>query len=57
MYRPDINYVQGMNYIAAIVLLYVEDQYKSFVTFSNLMLKYPVMPFYTFDENIVPQCL
>ena len=25
MYRPDIGYVQGMSYIAAIVLLYIQD--------------------------------
>mmetsp|Transcript_24162 Transcript_24162/g.37125 ORF Transcript_24162/g.37125 Transcript_24162/m.37125 type:complete len:135 (+) Transcript_24162:1185-1589(+) len=57
MYRPDICYVQGMSYIAAIVLLHTEDQYKGFVTFSNLMLKYPVMPFYTFNDEFVTKCL
>lgn len=57
MYRPDIGYVQGMSYIAGIVLLYIQDEYKSFMTFSNLMLKYPLMPFYTFNEEIVTKAL
>lgn len=57
MYRPDIGYVQGMSYIAAIVLLYIQDEYKAFMNFSNLMLKYPIMPFYTFNEDFVAQVL
>ena len=57
MYRPDIGYVQGMSYIAAIVLLYIQDEYKAFMNFANLMLKYPVMPFYTFNEDFVAQFL
>jgi len=57
MYRPDIGYVQGMSYIAAIVILYIQDEYKAFMNFANLMLKYPIMPFYTFNEDFVAQCL
>jgi|TARA_B110000285_G_scaffold212310_1_gene255737 hypothetical protein len=57
MYRPDIGYVQGMSYIAALVLLYIQDEYKSFMNFSNLMLKYPLMPFYTFNEEFVTKVL
>jgi hypothetical protein len=30
MYRPDIGYVQGMSYLAALVLLYIQDEYNSF---------------------------
>lgn len=57
MYRPDIGYVQGMSYIAAIVLLYLQDEYKSFMNFSNLMLKYPIMPFFTFNDEFVTKVL
>ena len=57
MYRPDIGYVQGMSYIVGIVLLYIQDEYKSFMNFSNLMLKYPIMPFYTFNEEFVTKVL
>jgi hypothetical protein len=57
MYRPDIGYVQGMSYIAAMVLMYLQEEHDSFVTFSNLMLKYPIMPFYTFNEEFVQKAL
>jgi hypothetical protein len=57
MYRPDIGYVQGMSYIAAMVLLYLQDPNDSFVSFSNLMLKYPIMPFYTFNDEFVSKAL
>ena len=57
MFRPDIGYVQGMSYLAAMVLMHVQDEYRSFVNFSELMLKYPVMPFYLFNEEFVAKML
>jgi hypothetical protein len=57
MYRPDFGYVQGMSYIAALVLLYIQDEYKSFMMLSNLMLKYPIMPFYMFNDEFVTKVL
>lgn len=57
IFRPDIGYVQGMNYLAAMVLLYLRECTPSFVTFANLMVKYPVMPFYTFNEEFVQKAL
>ena len=53
MYRPDIGYVQGMSYVAATLLLFMDNEYQSFVTFSNLMTKYPIMPFYSFNDVLV----
>jgi len=50
MYRPDIGYVQGMSYVAAVLLLFMDNEYQSFVTFCNLMTKYPIMPFYSFND-------
>lgn len=50
MYRPDIGYVQGMSYVAATLLLFMDNEYQSFVTFCNLMTKYPIMPFYSFND-------
>jgi hypothetical protein len=50
MHRPDIGYVQGMSYIAAILLLYMEEHH-AFVTFCNMITKYPIMPFYSFNEG------
>lgn len=57
MFRPDIGYVQGMSYLAAMVVMHVEDEYRSFVNFSELMLKYPIMPFYLFNEEFVAKML
>jgi hypothetical protein len=53
MYRPDIGYVQGMSYVAATLLLFMDNEYQSFVTFCNLMTKYPIMPFYSFNDVLV----
>ena len=53
MYRPDIGYVQGMSYVAANLLLFMENEYQSFVTFCNLMTKYPLMPFFSFNDVLV----
>lgn len=35
-YRPDVGYVQGMSYIAAVLILNM-DQYDAFVCFANLL--------------------
>lgn len=35
-YRPDVGYVQGMSYIAAILILNME-QYDAFICFANLL--------------------
>lgn len=53
MYRPDIGYVQGMSYVAATLLLFMDNEYQSFVTFCNMMTKYPIMPFYSFNDVLV----
>mmetsp|Transcript_32955 Transcript_32955/g.24265 ORF Transcript_32955/g.24265 Transcript_32955/m.24265 type:complete len:84 (+) Transcript_32955:1225-1476(+) len=47
--RPDIGYVQGMSYVAATLLLYMEE-HLAFVLFSNMITKYPILPFYTFAD-------
>ncbi len=56
IHRPDMGYVQGMSYIAAMMLLYM-DEHSAFVTFSNLVTKYPIMPFYSFNEIQVKKSL
>ncbi len=53
MYRPDIGYVQGMSYVAAMLLMYMKDPFMSFVTFCNLMTKYPILPFYNFNDILI----
>jgi len=42
-----------MSYVAATLLLFMEDEFQSFVTFCNMMTKYPIMPFYTFNDVLV----
>ncbi|CUG91735.1 Hypothetical protein, putative [Bodo saltans] len=38
-YRPDIGYVQGMSYLAAMLLLHVPDDKAAFVALANLLNK------------------
>ncbi|GAM28827.1 hypothetical protein SAMD00019534_120030, partial [Acytostelium subglobosum LB1] len=47
-YRPDVGYVQGMSYIAAIFLLILDD-YEAFVCLSNLLNNPCFMSFYTMN--------
>ena len=56
MYRPDIGYVQGMSYVAATLVLFM-DEHKAFITFSNMITKYPILPFYNFNEAQVKNIL
>lgn len=56
VHRPDVGYVQGMSYVAAVLLLYM-DEHSAFITFCNMITKYPIMPFYTFNEGQVKKAL
>jgi hypothetical protein len=47
-FRPDVGYVQGMSFIAAMLLLYVEP-FEAFVCFSNMMNSAHFLPFYSMD--------
>ncbi|EFA78769.1 RabGAP/TBC domain-containing protein [Heterostelium album PN500] len=47
-YRPDVGYVQGMSYLAAIFLL-ILDEYQAFVCLSNLLNNPCYMTFYTMN--------
>jgi hypothetical protein len=38
-YRPDIGYVQGMSYLAAMILLHVQDDKAAFIALANLLNK------------------
>lgn len=38
-YRPDIGYVQGMSYLAAMLLLHVNDDKSGFIALANLLNK------------------
>ncbi len=47
--RPDIGYVQGMSYIAGMLLL-VMDKFKAFVCLSNIINNWMFLPFFRADE-------
>lgn len=63
MYRPDVGYVQGMSYIAAMLLNANaesgrgSDTFMSFVSFSALVTKFPILPFYTFNDVLIRKIL
>eukprot|EP01012_Entosiphon_sulcatum_P006148 TRINITY_DN12874_c0_g1_i2.p1 TRINITY_DN12874_c0_g1~~TRINITY_DN12874_c0_g1_i2.p1 ORF type:complete len:370 (+),score=55.04 TRINITY_DN12874_c0_g1_i2:409-1518(+) len=47
-FRPDIGYVQGMSYLAAVLLLYM-DPYAAFVCLANMLHKYHFVSFFTMN--------
>ncbi|XP_071947662.1 TBC1 domain family member 12-like [Antedon mediterranea] len=51
-YRPDVGYVQGMSFIAAVFLLNLEPP-NAFLCFSNLMNKPCQMAFFRLDQTIM----
>ena len=50
-YRPDIGYVQGMSYLAAILLLYLDDA-TAFACLANLLNRSVQMAFYKMDVDM-----
>eukprot|EP01028_Stygiella_incarcerata_P002719 TRINITY_DN151_c0_g2_i1.p1 TRINITY_DN151_c0_g2~~TRINITY_DN151_c0_g2_i1.p1 ORF type:complete len:566 (+),score=159.05 TRINITY_DN151_c0_g2_i1:154-1698(+) len=52
VYRPDIGYVQGMGYLAATLLLTM-DEYDSFVAFCNLLNQHHFYDFFMMDMDRV----
>ena len=49
LYRPDIGYIQGMDYLA-LTRYYYYDEFQLFVLFSNLIVTRPFLHSrYTFD--------
>ena len=49
----DISYVQGMSYLAATLLLHLQDEYLAFKGLANLLNKQMLHTFYTFDMETV----
>ncbi|CAD8133481.1 unnamed protein product [Paramecium octaurelia] len=52
VYRPDIGYIQGMTYIASILLTYLDD-YQTFIIFSSLITHPQLLPIYLVDYNLL----
>ena len=49
IFRPDLDYVQGMSYLAASMLLHTGDEFLGFQCFTNLLGKQIMYLFYSFD--------
>lgn len=54
-YNPDIGYVQGMSYLAAILLLYM-DEYEAFTAIANLLNRKCHNAFYKLDDGFQVYC-
>tara|TARA_B110000285_G_scaffold219893_1_gene271000 strand:+ start:2161 stop:2781 length:621 start_codon:yes stop_codon:yes gene_type:complete len=53
-YRPDVGYVQGMCYLAAMLLIHQTRPDQCYVMFCNLILKYDILyDFYTTDHTSI----
>lgn len=53
LFRPDIGYVQGMGYLAAMFVLHMSDDFEAFLCFANLMCRQSLYAFYTFDLEVI----
>ena len=54
--RPDIGYIQGLSFIAGILLLNM-DKFKAFIALMNLILNPIILPFYKMDNESIQQRL
>ena len=54
--RPDIGYIQGLSFIAGILLLNM-DKFKAFISLMNLILNPIMLPFYKMDNESIQQRL
>ena len=53
-YRPDLGYIQGMSYLAAMLCLYTpDDTYLAFQTLANLLVSQHLFVFYRVDRDLI----
>ena len=57
LHRPDLGYVQGMSYIAAMLLLHIPNKYITFQCLVNLMVKDHLFVFYMLNGELIEQYL
>jgi hypothetical protein len=55
-YRPDVGYVQGMSFIAAVLILNLEAA-DAFICFANLLNRPCHMAFFSLNQTLVSICL
>ena len=53
-YRPDIGYVQGMSYIAAMVVYYM-DEFSAFKCLANILARRMSFDFYQLDNSLIDE--
>ena len=53
IHRPDVGYVQGMSYLAAVLILVLRDPFPSFVALANLLQAPFFFDFYKLDAGDV----
>ena len=51
-YRPDVGYIQGMSFIAAVLLLNTDPE-DAFVCFANLLNRPFLFSFFQLDQSMV----
>ena len=54
--RPDIGYIQGLSFIAGLLLLNM-DKLKAFISLMNLVLNPIILPFYKMNNELIQQRL
>ena len=54
--RPDIGYIQGLSFIAGLLLLNM-DKFKAFISLMNLVLNPIILPFYKMNNELIQQRL
>ena len=52
-YQPSLGYLQGMSFIAGILLLVLDDIFTAFIAFATLMNRPSFYAFYSLDESEV----
>ena len=56
-YRPDLGYVQGMSYYAAVLCLHIDDPMLVFQCFANLIVKEHVFEFFKAESETLSRCV
>lgn len=54
-YRPDIGYVQGMSYLASILVFHIDDACQAFTCFANLLNSHFGFNLYRLDREQIGQ--
>mmetsp|Transcript_27678 Transcript_27678/g.44282 ORF Transcript_27678/g.44282 Transcript_27678/m.44282 type:complete len:857 (+) Transcript_27678:523-3093(+) len=52
-YRPDLGYVQGMSYLAAVLCMNTKNEYTAFQCLVNLLMKGHLFAFYRLDRVLI----